>query len=166
MLEIFRSADELSIGQLARVYVQSNRIHGKKHYPDKPENLQLLYAEQDFYGYLDDYFQEQDAVYAVWTAEGRYKAALRLVPHMDGYLIVGLETLPDERQKGYAKKLIGASLRWLKKQGCCCVYAHIANDNTASIAAHKACGFSVLTAHAVYLDGSIHPESCTYCCRI
>ncbi len=166
MLRIIQSAKQLAMGQLARVYAQSNRIHGMKAYADKSENLQILYAEQDFYTFLDDFFKEKGAVYAVWTVAESYKAALRLMPYLNGYLVAGLETVPEERGKGYAKMLIKATLLWLKEQGCCSVYSHIADDNIVSIAAHKACGFKILTHGAVYLDGSYHPESSTYCCRL
>ena len=60
------------------VYEETNRITGQENYPKEIENLQLLFAEQDFYQYLELFFRGPDAVYAVWVVEGRYQAALRL----------------------------------------------------------------------------------------
>ena len=42
------------------------------------------------------------------------------------------------------------------------VYSHISRDNAPSIAAHTACGFQKILDHAIYLDGSVHPDADTY----
>ena len=86
-------------------------------------------------------------------------AALRLQRWNDGWLLEGLQTHRDHRRKGYAKALITAVLEELQLDK---IYVHIQRDNIPSIALHQACGFQKILDHAVYLDGSVHPNADTY----
>lgn len=145
------------------VYAESNRSGGRLTHVSLSDNERLILAEQDFYAYLLDFFADPDAMYAVWAPEGRYAAALRIERYRDGYLITGLETMPEMRRKGNAGKLIGAVLNYLSRQGSIKVYSHVDKRNAASIAVHIACGFERILEYAVYLDGSVLPTSCTLC---
>ncbi len=42
------------------------------------------------------------------------------------------------------------------------IYSHIARDNIASVRLHRSCGFEKLLDHAVYVDGSVTHNCCTY----
>ncbi len=162
MLKIIKRLSELDIGSLTKVYFQSSEEAGKRDYPGLPANMQLLYAEQDFYNFLDLYFSQPDPIYAVWEIAGQHKAALRLEEYGDGLLITALETAPEARGKGYAKQLLCDLVRWVKCNKSKDLYAHISKDNFASIAVHEACGFHRIDEPAIYLDGALHPESATY----
>ena len=110
MLKIATSLGQLNIEQFLGVYRESslNRI---------AENRLLDYLREDF-------FPIQGAVCALWVAEGRYVAALRLEPYRDGYLISGLETPPEERRKGYGESLVQAVVGQYNAP----IYSHIAKN--------------------------------------
>ncbi len=161
MLQIIRELSQINIAQLKEVYLQSNTENGARDYPELDANIQLVYAEQDFYAYLKLFLEDKRSLCAVWAVEGVYKAALRLEPYQDGLLLAGLETAPDARRKGYAKMLVDAVLGYLSEQGSVRVYSHVDKRNTASLAVHRACGFTRILEHAVYADSSVSHSACT-----
>lgn len=141
MLIVAKCVSDLRVFTLAEVY-----------------DLFTLQEGQDFYGFLsEDFFP--DGICCVWEENGRYVAALRLQRWNDGWLLEGLQTHRDHRRKGYAKALITAVLEELQLDK---IYVHIQRDNIPSIALHQACGFQKILDHAVYLDGSVHPNADTY----
>lgn len=151
MLELVKTIKTIDFSQLVGVY---------------RESLNGLHAEQDFYYYLLDFFGKYDGIYALWTVDGIYCAALRLEPYRDGYLISGVETAPGERRKGYAKCLLSAVLRYASQNGLGKIYSHIANTNSVSIRLHQDCGFQKILDYAVYIDGSVYHSSSTYCYEV
>ena len=163
MLKVIEKLDDLDIGQLMRVCDESNRLMGRKEYRNLPENLQILYAEQDFYAYLQVFFEDQDARYAVWSSDGAYKAALRMERYRDGIIVTGLETAPGDRRKGYATMLLCSVVEWLKTSGQNRLYSHIKKTNFPSVQLHRNIGFRKIFDTAIYIDGSFHMESATYC---
>ena len=138
------------------VYEETNRSTGRIAYPGKSGNLQILYAEQDFYRYLELFFGEPSAIYAVWAEGGMYKAALRLETYRDGKLITGLETHPAARRHGYATKLVRAVVE--RENNNAPIYSHVEKKNPTSRAVHEKCGFAVTANDAVFLDGSYHTD--------
>lgn len=161
MLRIIRSVRELDFSKLMDVYIEGNLENGAEFYPQLSPCEQLLQAEQDFRAYLRDYFHTPGAVYAVWEEKGRYISALRLEPYLDGLLLEALETVPECRRQGYGKKLILAALEAVGRDKPSPVYSHVHKRNYASLEIHKACGFSRIAEHAVYIDGSVSDRSCT-----
>ena len=159
MLIICRSFSQLNIPDLVGVYQESIQQFGKQNYPNLTEDRQVLEAEQDFYGFLSEFFRVSGAAYFVWASEGRYKSALRIEPYRDGILIEGLETAPCSRHKGYAKKLLEATLQTIPDGK---MYSHIKKDNRYSIAVHLACGFTQISDCSVYIDGSVDYHANTY----
>ncbi len=164
MLKIFHNMNSLDFGALMEVYAETNRISGQTCYAKLPHSEQLLCAEQDFYAYLHDcFFCQRGAFYAVWIAEGAYVSALRIEPYTDGLLLAGLETAPNARRRGYASALIKAVLAYLRDKPCIRLYSHVAKNNAASLAAHKSCGFQLVSDHASLIDGSVLRSACTVC---
>lgn len=161
MLKIIQSFRDLDFRLLANAYVQSCQERGALNYPDYPAAQQLLMAEQDLYGEVKCFFQEKNAFYAVWEPDGRYLSVLRMESYQDGLLLEGLETLPEERGKGYAKQLVHAVISALSKVGKFHIYSHIDKKNNASLAVHRACGFALLRDYAVYADGSVSQNAYT-----
>lgn len=124
----------------------------------------ILQAEQNFFGYLYyDFFSVKNAVLFTWNENGRPVAAVRMEPYRDGLLVTGLETRPDMRGRGVAKRLLCDALEHVRKNGVKKMYSHIVRENAASIAVHKACGFEVVQTFAQCLDGSTDPGMDTYC---
>lgn len=163
MLKIIEKLDDLDIGQLMRVCEDSNHLLGRNEYRNLPDNLQILYAEQDFYAYLQSFFEDKDASYAVWAPEGVYKAVLRIERYRDGFIVTGLETAPEDRRKGYATMLLRSVVDWLKTSGQNKLYSHIEKTNLPSIQLHRNIGFCKISDSAIYIDGTFHMESATYC---
>ena len=154
MLKIFYNLGDLDFRQLMDVYEETNLTKGREDYPKEPEGLRLLFAEQDFYQYLELFFQSPDAVYAVWDEEGRYRSALRLERYKDGFLVTALETLPAARGLGCGKCLLSSVVDFIQKP----LYSHIRKDNVSSLAVHQKCGFAIISHEATFLDGSAQKD--------
>ena len=160
MLTIATSLQQLDFGKLMAVYEEGNRENGAEFYPNLMEGQQLLEAEQDFYHYLRTaFFTNSGDRYCIWQENGIYLSALRLQSYQDGLLLEALETHPQYRKQGYAKKLIRAALEMVE---CDKVYVHISRRNASSIAVHTACGFRKILDHSVYADGSVNSHCATY----
>ena len=148
MLLIMKRLEELDFSALMDIYVEGN-LEKAEEYGDGG----LLRAERELYDYLrEDFFRQQGAFYAVWTEQGSYVSALRLEPYKDGWLLEALETAPEDRRKGYAKRLMAEVLEHM---GQAVVYSHVSKRNEASLRTHYACGFQKYLDHVVYLDGSV-----------
>ena len=152
---------DVHFSQLMDVYMEGNRENGAAHYPQLSSDQQLMQAEQDFYAFLQEFFSADKAVYAVWECEGKYVSALRLEPYKDGFLLEALETMPEFRRLGYARKLIQSALKSISAEYRLPVYSHVNKRNQASLAVHAACGFENILDYAVYIDGSVTHRCCT-----
>ena len=162
MLKMIDSLSELDFRQLMDLYAETNMFDGKAAYPEHLEGLQVLYAEQDFYIYLEEFFSEPTAKYAIWIVNGSYMSALRIERYNDGILLNALETAPRARNMGYAKKLILSVLDYLRCDGHGVLYSHVNKQNAASLKLHLSCGFQIISDTAEFLDGSIRPDSYTF----
>ncbi len=159
MLRYARALHLLSFGSLMEVYLEGNQENAADNYSGRSAGEGLLLAEQDFYNYLHDvFFPTEGALYAIWEEDGRYVSALRLEPYQDGLLIEGLETAPAARRKGYAKALMQAIQQ---DHPDATLYAHVHKQNVPSLELHRSCGFSRISEHATYIDGSINDRCCT-----
>ena len=122
------------------------------------ESIQTVYGDNSmFMEDLSLFLDEPGACLSVWETQGNAVAALRTEPYMDGYLISCLETAPECRRKGYAEKLVTALFS--VQPGV--YYAHVDKRNKASLAIHKKLGFTVISDHAVHVDGSVFSNSYT-----
>lgn len=163
MLFIAHSLGELNFRQLMDVYEEGNLENAAEFYPNAPKNQWPLLAEQAFHQYLKEcFFPTHGARYCIWAAEDKYVSVLRLEPYQDGLLLEALETLPTERQKGYATALLKAVLAHCPNEK---IYSHVGKKNLASIKTHEKCGFRRILEHAVYADGSVLQNSCTFCSK-
>lgn len=163
MLFIAHSLGELNFRQLMDVYEEGNLENAAEFYPNAPKNQWPLLAEQAFHQYLKEcFFPTHGARYCIWVVEDKYVSALRLEPYQDGLLLEALETLPTERQKGYATALVKAVLAHCPNEK---IYSHVGKKNLASIKTHESCGFRRILEHAVYADGSVLQNCCTFCSK-
>ena len=159
MLTVATSLRQLNWAQLMALYEEGNRENGEDLYPLEEPAQQLMLAEQDFYDYLrEEFFSQSGDRYCLWVEDGIYVSALRLQDYRDGLLLEALETHPQYRGRGYAKKLVAAVLEGVSGK----VYSHISPRNGPSLAVHKACGFQKILAHSVYADGSVNARCHTY----
>ena len=162
MLKIVSKLSELNIAQLKLLYEESINSHAKSTYADLHDNLQILNAEQDFYGDVNAFFCVEGAEYAVWVAEDRYISAIRLEPVNDGYLLTSFETIPLARGKGFGKKLLSAVVEYITHHTENRIYSHVDETNLPSLKVHLYCGFRSLEKPAVFVDGSVHKDHVTY----
>ena len=159
MLKVVRTMAELPFGKLMGIYIQSNRECGKK-WPNESLERQIAMAEQEVYAYLRQcFFTRPGSRYFIWEEQGSAICAVRCETYADGWLLTALETAPEYRGQGFATKLLTAVLGSLEPGK---VYTHIRNDNHASQAAHRNCGFTKIKTGARLLDGSYSREYDTY----
>ena len=156
MLKIVQNLRSMNFSRLMEVYTEGNMEHGAEHYPHESLMQQIIYAENDFYQYLDEvFFKQVGARYALWQVEGAYTTALRLEPYDDGLLLSALETRPDARCQGYASQLLNAVVTELSISGNGTLYSHVSKTNVQSLSVHRKSGFEIFKDYAVYLDGSV-----------
>ena len=133
-------------------------------------NVDRETAERDYsswhgaYNGMLDYLQslfDCGGACGVWIHEGIYVSALRLEPYRDGFLIAGLETVPQMRNRGFAEQLLRSVCQQLREQGGAVLYSHVHISNAASLRVHVKCGFSGYLDHAVFLDGSVDTRTVT-----
>lgn len=159
MLHLAHHLKDLDFSALMAVYEEGNRENGEDLWPDLPQGLRLLRAEQEFYTYLQDvFFAAEDALYCIWRENGIYISALRLERYKDGWLLEALETAPEHRRMGMAAALIRAvqALGRFDK-----IYSHVGKKNEASLGVHEKCGFRRIAECAYYIDGSVNSRACT-----
>lgn len=161
MLKWITDRKELSFPELMELYAETNRKTAREEWPELPEGFAMEKAERDFDDYLRDvFFPTEGAAYALWVIGGRYVSALRIEPYKDGLLIEALETVPDQRRRGYGSALLQAVMDHTDGRK---LYSHVEKHNKASLALHQACGFVRESDFAVYIDGSVNYRGCTMC---
>lgn len=159
MLEVFDSLKNLNFQMLMDVYAQSNRENAEVYFPQLSEPQGVAMVEQQFYTFLQEvFFKTRDSRCCVWLADGKYVSALRLEPYRDGLLLEALETAPEQRHKGYGRRLMQAALAQIQGKP---VYSHVGKRNAASLALHMGCGFEKIQDCAVYIDGSVSQNAVT-----
>lgn len=148
------SFDKLDFPALMEVYHEGNLENGAYFWPEEAPERQMELAVDAFREYLTDgFYGAAHGTYWIWVENGRYVSALRLEAHPDGLLLEALETRPDCRNKGWAKRLILAVLEQLPEGTR--VYSHVDKENEPSLETHRSCGFSRALDYAVCSDGEI-----------
>ena len=71
-------------------------------------------------------------------------SALRLAPVESGWYLEALETDPDFRRRGCAKRLIRQVIAKLEEDGPVTIWDSVAKTNAASLATHSSCGFVIV----------------------
>ena len=160
MLSSFDGFEKLDFFKLMEVYIEGNVENGLYFWPEETPERRLELAVEKFRSYLrDGFFGTAHGTYYVWSEDGRYVSALRLEQRPDGLLMEALETRPDCRKMGYAKKLIGAVMASLPAGTR--VYSHVHKKNVPSLQTHDSCGFSKALDHSVGADGSVYDHEVT-----
>lgn len=162
MLVVVNRLKDLYFSDLMEVYLDANRERGLTLAPEEPEARRIALAEQDFYCYLRDcFFSCPEARYCIWEENKRYVSALRLEAYRDGLLLEALETVPNQRRRGYAGRLIQSVQRLLEQQGTVLLYSHVDKRNKPSLKTHFCCGFEAYLDCASYIDGSVNDRAYT-----
>lgn len=163
MLKVLDRLQDVDFAQLKIVYSESIATAAKCDYPELTPNLQLINAEQDFYAFISLFFTFPKARIYVLTKNDAYLSAMRMEAYQDGLLMEALETAAEHRRCGLAKELIKCAILCLSSEGHGKLYSHVAKDNLPSLAVHRKCGFRKIADDAIYVDGTRHDDSTTFC---
>lgn len=161
MLICAKAFNELNFDGLMEIYQEGNVENAEYFYPGKPVEERLALAIMGFREYLcEQFFKQENAQYWVLTENDKYISALRFEKHRDGLLLEALETHPDHRGQGYAKKLILDVLAKLPKETR--IYSHVSKRNVASLATHMSCGFVKEQDYVLAGDGTVNNNTTTF----
>ena len=122
--------------------------------------------ERAVYEFFLDFFTQKDAFCAAWVTEVGLCSVLRIQSYLDGVLLTGVETAPQQRGRGYAYALMCAVLEKLRQRGVRKVYSHVDRKNAPSMKLHEKCGFYKLRDTARLLDGSVTTQMDTLCIEL
>ena len=149
MLKICREYAQLDRDQVLCIYADSLK-------KETENGIDRFTAEENFLDYLrDDFFVQEDAMYAIWIENDQYVSALRVEREENGFLISGVETSLHNRRKGYAAMLLCAVINYASKMGFLPLYAHIHKKNTPSMLLHRKCGFIKKYDFGKLIDGTV-----------
>lgn len=148
--------------KLMDIYAESNLLNTEWKCPEElDKNLAVQNVEEGFLKFLrEDFFNHDEATYWVLEKGESWVCALRTCKIECGsYYLEALETIPEERKKGYAVELIKSVIASLKQKGALHLYDCINKKNTASLNTHKKCGFQIIAEDAYdYLSKTTNPR--------
>ena len=155
------SIGELNFDALMELYREGNAENAEYFYPQAPAEKRLALAIEGFHSYLcEQFFKMENAQYWIWEEDGMYLSALRFEKHQDGLLMEALETCPEYRKQGYAKRLILEVLKNVPENTK--IYSHASKRNAASLASHRSCGFTQSLDYVVEPDGTKNDCAVTF----
>lgn len=135
MLKIVTQIDEDTIHRLYSVYAES-MLDLKMHFSSNAE----MYAS--YASFLKDFIQKPKQLIIVETFDDEWVSALRAIATTDGHwFLEAVETKPEERKRGYGKKLLENTIAYLKSIGMTTLTCTVAKNNFASRALHEKIGF-------------------------
>lgn len=163
MLQIITESRNLDFFLLTKVYQQSNDEKASQMNHKLSNNERALLVQQDFIDYMHAFFCQSGSFVAVWVEDGEYCAAARVEPFEDGFLLNGLETSPDYRNRGIGTNLLQSIVSYVQEKNLKPLYSHVSKSNHPSLRVHDKCGFVRIKDCARYIDGSVYWSSCTLC---
>lgn len=147
MLLNIKSCDGLDERRLMDLYCEGNIENAEELYPDEDRALAVRRVEDGFLDFLKNkFFAAEGSEYFVLAEDGEWVSALRTSRIRDDlYYMEALETRPDMRKRGFAKKLLVEVLDELKQRGPFELYCCVSKKNEPSIRTHLAAGFSIVS---------------------
>ena len=156
---ILRKISELSDADARRlmdVYAESNRENVDYFFPGTEDReAALLSIERDFIELVRGLLLKEGNAYWVLEEAGEWLCALRTYTVGERlFYIEALETRPDSRRRGLAKKLLLGVVGELKRGGAFRICDCVDKENLPSVRAHGSAGFTIVAdpAHN-YLSG-------------
>ena len=156
MLLQFTGYEQLDTKRMLHLYREGTEVNLRYFYPQAaadPASSEYCEArqkvEQRFLDFLqDDFFAVPGSLYAVLEEDGSWVSALRLAPVESGWYLESLETDPDFRRRGCAKRLIRQVIAKLEEDGPVTIWDSVAKTNAASLATHSSCGLLLYAMRA------------------
>ena len=161
----FDHFDELDFPKLMEIYRESNLENISYFFPEETDPEQgLREVESGFRDYLEhSFFEEPGNRYCVLTDGENWASAIRLSPvpgRERAWYAEALETAPDLRRRGYARKLMELLCFTLSQGGPFELTDSVGKRNTASLAFHENLGFTVWQDPSCSpLDGEINDRA-------
>lgn len=143
-----KNYDGLDERKLMDIYAEGNIENADDLYPDTEDRESAVRkVEEGFLDFLKNkFFAAVGSEYFILEENGEWVSALRTSLIKGGlYYMEALETRPDMRRCGYAKKLLFEVLDELKKRGSFELYCCVSKRNEPSIKTHLAAGFSIVS---------------------
>ena len=162
----FDRPEDLDFPKLMEVYRESNLDNIAYFFPEETDRERGLRAvEAGFRDYLTgDFFASPGNRYYVLEDGGSWVSAIRLfpVPEQPGvWYAEALETAPEQRRKGYARRMMEMLFDLLVREGPFELWDTVHRQNAASLAFHRSLGFEIVQDPAVCpLNGHVNPQSC------
>lgn len=140
--------EDLDFPKLMEIYRESNLENIPYFFPEETDQERgLRRVEAGFRGYLQfDFFTSAGNRYYVLADGARWASAIRLFPVPDrgrSWYAEALETAPELRRRGCARKLLELLCWELAKGGPFELTDSVGKRNTPSLAFHEAAGFRV-----------------------
>ncbi len=160
----FDRMEALDFPKLMEIYRESNLENVPYFFPEETDPERgLRQVEAGFRDYLErDFFASAGNRYYVLADGARWVSAIRLYPVPEGvgaWYAEALETAPDCRRRGCARKLLELLCYELAKEGPFELTDSVSKRNTPSLAFHESAGFTVFQEDAVSpLDGETNPR--------
>lgn len=162
MIITIKSYSELDERRLMDLYSEGNIENAEELYPDDDRAQAVRKVEESFLDFLKNkFFASEGSEYFVLVENGEWVSALRTSRIRNRlYYMEALETRPDMRQRGYAKKLLLEVLGELKKRGRFELYCCVSKKNEPSIRTHLAAGFAIVSENGYsYLQNSTNERT-------
>lgn len=156
MLHRFDNIEGLDLEKFLGIYSESIRENAEEFFPDEETASAVKKEEEKFKEFLEEFFSKPGNEYWILEEDGVWTSALRTSLIYEGfYYLEALETRPDSRRRGCAKKLLGEVQDELRKLGafriCDCVY----KKNDPSVQTHLRAGFRIVSDEGCdYLSGT------------
>ena len=160
----FERFEELDFPKLMEIYRESNLENIPYFFPEETDPERgLRQVEAGFRDYLEkDFFESPKNRYYVLEDGERWASAIRLSPIPErerSWFAEALETAPDCRRRGYARKLMELLCYALAKEGPFELTDSVSKRNLPSLGFHESVGFTVYQENAVSpLDGEENPR--------
>lgn len=159
----FDHFDELDFPKLMGIYRESNLENIPYFFPEETDQDRgLCMVEAGFRDYLEhSFFEEAGNRYYVLEGGEGWASAIRLSPIPErerAWYAEALETAPQLRRRGYARKLMELLCFQLAQEGAFELLDSVGKRNSASLAFHESLGFTTYQENAISpLDGEENP---------
>lgn len=164
MVKIIEKYKEIDFDLLFEVYknVPKNRI--EEYYPNCNYEEGLKEYKFEYEDFIKDFLKRPSNFLAINIKDDIYVSAFRLIGldrKRTKFYLEALETHGSYLRKGYAKELIGESIKILNKDKNIKIESAIKKGNIASLETHKKCGFLIDKDYVIFEDGVVRKDCYT-----
>ena len=146
MIKIVKEIDKETLNKLFAIYAESMEENLKN--GDYSSQQKML---ADYQIFLEDFISKPNQLIIVEVQNSLWVSGLRAIEtKLSHWHIEAVETRPDSRNNGYAKKLLNHTLEHLSTLGMKSADCCIAKSNVTSQILHTGCGFVCTNKSPIY----------------